>query len=63
MTSAPSRRLLLNGNNLFVLLFILVGISSCAAKKITATELSPSAIRNAEVVAINTPKEKGDARR
>lgn len=58
MTSAPSRRLLLNGNNLLAFLFILVGISSCAAKKITASELASSTIRNAEVVAINTPKEK-----
>ena len=53
-----NRRLLLNGNNLLALLFILVGISSCAAKKITASELASSTIRNAEVVAINIPKEK-----
>ncbi|MFN8236946.1 MAG: ABC transporter substrate-binding protein [Chitinophagales bacterium] len=57
MISAPSRRLLLNGNNLLVLLFILVGISSCAAKKITASELSTSSGKNMEVVSINTPKE------
>lgn len=61
MISALNRRPLLNGNNVLVLLFCLVGISSCAAKKISASELGTTSTKKAEVVSINTPKETAAA--
>lgn len=48
MILVQNRQLRLNGNNLILLLLLFFGISSCAAKKITATN------KNIEVVAIST---------
>ena len=46
MTSVQNHQRLLNGNNFLILILVIFGISSCAAKKVTATKKS-------EIVAIN----------
>jgi ABC-type branched-subunit amino acid transport system substrate-binding protein len=55
MTSVPSLRLPLNGNNLLLIFLLIFGISSCAAKKLGTSELKPPKAKNAEVVPIQTP--------
>lgn len=46
MTSVQNHQRLLNGNNFLIFLMIICGITSCAAKKVTAT-------KRTEIVAIN----------
>lgn len=55
MTSVQSLLQPLNGNKLLLILLVLFGISSCAAKKLGETAVKPPKSKNAEVVPLQLP--------